>query len=214
MLGWRHLCIDIQAEECDPAYQQRMMEAGIQFLPDSAETVQRFERLAGSIQDFIDRTRNFLPPIHTYNYSKPEERLAEPEFAFMYENEGRPHIVERLPADPVLLKTQQSVVPEYAGFFESLREGGTRGFVVSGVSTSSCLKSTVLDLLDRGFEVAVIPELTDDCRPEDLEPAFEEMRRASAKIVSADNIVRSHGRILEQIYSKTSNRHEQFSPFL
>lgn len=70
------------------------------------------------------------------------------------------------------------------GLADMLHEEGITDIVVAGLATDYCVRATVLDGLDLGFDVTV---LTDGCRavnvnPGDGEKAIEEMRTHGATI--------------------------------
>jgi nicotinamidase/pyrazinamidase len=69
-----------------------------------------------------------------------------------------------------------------------LRDQGVEGVWVGGLATDYCVKHTVLDALQQGFEVRA---LADAMRPVNLNPndgaqAIEEMRQAGAEIVGVE----------------------------
>lgn len=77
------------------------------------------------------------------------------------------------------------------GLGEFLREQGVEEIVIMGLATDYCVKFSVLDALDQGFGVTVVE---DGCRGVNLEEgdsqaAFDEMRRAGARIVTAGSLL-------------------------
>ena len=69
-----------------------------------------------------------------------------------------------------------------------LRNQGIEELVVGGLATDYCVKTTVLEALQNGFEVKVVKDTIRavDVSPGDGERALEEMRAAGAEIVSTD----------------------------
>jgi nicotinamidase/pyrazinamidase len=78
------------------------------------------------------------------------------------------------------------------GLDDYLRGQGVREVAIMGLATDYCVKFSVLDARELGFDVRVIE---DGCRGVDLKPpdsadAIEEMRRAGAAIVTSRTMVR------------------------
>ena len=78
------------------------------------------------------------------------------------------------------------------GLADYLRERNVREVAIMGLATDYCVKFSVLDARELGFEVRVIE---DGCRGVNLKhsdsaDAIEEMRRAGAAIVSSRTMVR------------------------
>lgn len=66
-----------------------------------------------------------------------------------------------------------------------LRERGVRRVVVAGLATDYCVKETVIDAAERGFEVAVLAEAVRavELEPGDAQRAMEDVHRAGATVV-------------------------------
>jgi nicotinamidase/pyrazinamidase len=78
----------------------------------------------------------------------------------------------------------------YSGFdgtdlAQTLREQGVKEVWVGGLATDYCVKHTVLDALEQGFEVKALADAMRpvNVNPNDGEKAIEEMRNAGAEIV-------------------------------
>jgi nicotinamidase/pyrazinamidase len=78
----------------------------------------------------------------------------------------------------------------YSGFdgtdlAQILREQGVKEVWVGGLATDYCVKHTVLDALEQGFEVKALADAMRpvNVNPNDGEKAIEEMRNAGAEIV-------------------------------
>lgn len=112
--------------------------------------------------------------------------------------------VEELDMDPidrVFFKGTDSDIDSYSGFFDNgrrkatglgdfLQERGVADAFVMGLATDYCVKFTVLDAIELGFQVHLIE---DGCRGVDLtagdsEQAIQEMRKAGARVVRSDDI--------------------------
>lgn len=101
--------------------------------------------------------------------------------------------------DTVIRKGTDPGIDSYSGFFDNghlkqtgleayLRGHGVSSITVVGLATDYCVKYTVLDGLDLGFDVSVVAE---GCRAVDLAPgdgqrALDEMRAAGARILEAE----------------------------
>ncbi len=103
--------------------------------------------------------------------------------------------------DEVFFKGTDPMVDSYSGFFDNqhrnatgleayLKEQGVTAITIAGLATDYCVKFTVLDALDLGFEVAVV---SDGCRavnvqPGDGEKAIAEMVAKGAKVTISSNM--------------------------
>lgn len=86
-------------------------------------------------------------------------------------------------------------IDSYSAFFDNdkehetgldnfLREKEVRTLYVAGLTTDFCVKFSVLDALELGYEVIVI---RDGCRPvHEEKKALEEMKKAGAKIMTSE----------------------------
>jgi len=99
--------------------------------------------------------------------------------------------------DALFRKGENPLIDSYSAFFDNgcrqktdldswLRERDIASLIVLGLATDYCVKFTVLDALDLGYEVTVI---TDGCRgvnvsPQDSLYAFQEMSAAGATLVT------------------------------
>lgn len=99
--------------------------------------------------------------------------------------------------DAVFHKGENPTIDSYSAFFDNghrqetgldawLRERGISQLVALGLATDYCVKFTVLDALELGYEVTVI---SDGCRgvninPQDSLMAFQDMSVAGATIVT------------------------------
>lgn len=101
--------------------------------------------------------------------------------------------------DQVIHKGTDSQIDSYSTFFDNgllkstgledyLKEKGVREIIIAGLATDYCVKYSVLDAIDLGFDVTVIPEA---CRgvnlsPQDSEEALNEMEAAGAKLMTIE----------------------------
>jgi len=90
-----------------------------------------------------------------------------------------------------ILKGREQDTDEYSGFAPEDGLGrhlgvfGVRRIFVVGLATDYCVKATVLDGLDSGFEVIVVTDAIAgvDVKPGDVDRAIKEMTDAGAKMI-------------------------------
>jgi nicotinamidase/pyrazinamidase len=97
--------------------------------------------------------------------------------------------------DEVVQKGIDLQTDGYSGFAgtdlaDRLRRMGTNRVIVTGLATDYCVRATVIEAIEHGFEVAVV---TDAIRAVDVQPgdgakAVEEMRKSGATLVTAEQI--------------------------
>lgn len=78
----------------------------------------------------------------------------------------------------------QNSVFDQTGFAEKLKRDEVRRLWVGGLALDVCVKASVLDALEEGFEVFVLKAATRPVTPEGGREAVNFMRRAGADIVS------------------------------
>ena len=72
------------------------------------------------------------------------------------------------------------------GFEDALAEAGCTAWVVAGIEAHVCVNQTVLDLLDRGYEVHVAADATSSRAPANKALALERMATAGAHVTSSE----------------------------
>jgi nicotinamidase/pyrazinamidase len=92
-------------------------------------------------------------------------------------------------------KGMDSRFDSYSGFADDgghktelnrlLREDGIQQLIIYGLATDYCVKATVLDALEAGFQVELILELCRGVSPDTTETAIREMEAKGAKIIRA-----------------------------
>ena len=108
---------------------------------------------------------------------------------------------ELLPIKNIVYKGTDIEVDSYSGFFDNgkvnktdldkiLKAHNIDKLYIMGLATDYCVKFTVLDALDLGYEVFLIE---DGCRgvnisPDDSTNAIKEMKEKGAHIISSQNI--------------------------
>lgn len=102
----------------------------------------------------------------------------------------------RLPGDTVIIsKATDPDVESYSGFggtdlAERLRKDGVRRVFVGGLATEYCVKNTVLDAIEEGFETYFLEDASRgiELHPGDIEKAVAEMVRKGAVKISISDI--------------------------
>ena len=116
--------------------------------------------------------------------------------------EGAKLLLDERLIDAVVRKGTENLYDSYSGFQD---EGGHRTglhallqkrdisrTVIYGVATDYCVKATVLDALDLGYETTVITDLIRGVSPETTEQALDAMvRRGADRVDGIENIVRN-----------------------
>jgi nicotinamidase/pyrazinamidase len=74
-----------------------------------------------------------------------------------------------------------------------LRHNGIEKIVLYGIATDYCVRATVMDAIQAGFQVMVIEELCRGVAPDTSEQALEEMRGAGAIILEQFDLNRIKG---------------------
>ncbi len=100
------------------------------------------------------------------------------------------HAGLEVPADAILvtkgdrMDRDQHSAFDRTGLGEELRRRGVKRLWIGGLAQDVCVRATVLDALEEGFDVHVIKDGTRpvDVQPGDGERALEEMREAGAVI--------------------------------
>ena len=111
------------------------------------------------------------------------------------------HPALRASPDAVFPKGLRHQADSYSGFADDdgvptglhayLEERGVTALVAMGLATDYCVKATVLDALELGYDVALVRE---GCSAVELSPgdgvrALQQMIQAGARVVSKDEVV-------------------------
>jgi nicotinamidase-related amidase len=88
----------------------------------------------------------------------------------------------------VVSKATNPLIESYSGFDgtdlgQELRDNGVKRVFIGGLATDYCVKNTVLDALNLGFETVLLADATRgiDRRPGDTQKAINEMVEHGAK---------------------------------
>jgi nicotinamidase/pyrazinamidase len=81
--------------------------------------------------------------------------------------------------------------PTGESFADDLKEKGIGHLYVGGLATDYCVRHSVLDALESGFDVTLLTDAVKgvDVEPGDSAKALEEMRRAGAKFATTEEVV-------------------------
>lgn len=92
-------------------------------------------------------------------------------------------------ADHIVDKGTDREVEAYSAFqgtqlADHMRSAGIQNIRICGLATDYCVKATVLDAIETGFDVTLIEDAVAGVDPTDSQKAIEEMRAAGADIQS------------------------------
>ncbi len=120
----------------------------------------------------------FLKGLHDASYSGFDGRLGEPDLVRSGEGASAP-------AGPygATAGDEAAVADDAPTLDEWLREQDVDAITVVGIATDYCVKATVLDGLDAGYDVTVLAGLTAGVAEESTAAALEEMTEAGAYVV-------------------------------
>ncbi|MGH3006793.1 MAG: bifunctional nicotinamidase/pyrazinamidase [Gaiellaceae bacterium] len=183
------------------------------FTPGGALAVPEGDEIGGPIGDLLDSfdlvvaTRDWHPPEHG-SFSGVEVDPASwkgtdppsiwPVHCVQGTKGAELHpSLDRAKVDVVIDKGQDPASQGYSGFQDTrlgdlLRERAVDRLFVTGLATDYCVKNTVLDALELGFDVTVVEDAIRgvEVNTGDSERALEEMRAAGSELASSDAIKR------------------------
>ncbi|KAI0232978.1 Isochorismatase domain-containing protein 1 [Lamellibrachia satsuma] len=81
------------------------------------------------------------------------------------------------------------VIPEVEKLMSSLCNGNVRHIVLFGIEAHVCIQQTVIDLLERGYEVHVVVDATSSRNHVDRMFAFERFRQAGAIVTTCEAVL-------------------------
>jgi nicotinamidase/pyrazinamidase len=166
------------------------------FVPGGALPVARGDEIAEPLDRLLDKfelviaTRDWHPPDHSsFAGAWPVHCVQGTPGAELHAS------LRREGVDLVVDKGQDPGSEGYSAFqdtglAELLRSRGADRLYVGGLATDYCVRQSVLDALRQGFEVRVIEDAIRgvDLDPDDSARAIEEMKRAGAAFVRADDV--------------------------
>jgi nicotinamidase/pyrazinamidase len=180
------IIVDVQRDFCPGG--ALPVPAGDQMVPVLNEYIKLFKAANAG----IFATRDWHPPNHisfkAYGGPWPPHCIQNSEGAKF-------HPDLKLPVDTsIISKAMDPSKESYSGFDgtilgDELRDKGvTRGFV-GGLATDYCVKNTVLDAIEQGFETVLLLDATRgiNVKPGDVEKAIDEMiTKGAEKVTLAD----------------------------
>lgn len=181
------IIVDVQKDFCPGG--ALSVPDGDAVVPVLNEYIKRFKEAGAHIY----ATRDWHPPNHTsfkeYGGKWPRHCVQNTEGADFHPN-------LRLPKGTVVIsKATEPEMEAYSGFEGTnlkmdLEDKGVTRVFVGGLATDYCVKSTVLDALELGFEVVLLEDATRgvDLSPGDSERAIKEMMNKGAKKASLEDL--------------------------
>ncbi|HCK32297.1 MAG TPA: hypothetical protein DHW10_02020 [Rhodospirillaceae bacterium] len=196
---WIHLNIDVTVETADPRFNQAVKDAGSNVgQADLDHLSNNLDQLAENIAVFTNKTRDALSPVWVFSdYDAYKDVF--PEAAHLFEEQGRPHKVERGDNDDVIRKTEPNAVPDNVEYFERLKGQGIKGVVITGLYADICVLETAQSLLDEGFQVMVVEDLVDTNLEETRAEGMQKLKDSGARMVSETQVMDAlgHGQLNE-----------------
>jgi nicotinamidase/pyrazinamidase len=178
-------------------FQNDFTSGGALEVPEGDEIAEPVKRLAKEF-DYVFATRDWHPTDHS-----------------SFETEGGPwpvhcvqgtHGAELHPAmrdievEEIVDVGAEREDQGYSGFEKSkladlLRERDVDEVAVVGLATDYCVRASAIDAAREGFDTSVVTDAIRavDVNPGDGERALEDMRKAGAKLVTSDSLVRAGG---------------------
>ncbi|HLE75510.1 MAG TPA: bifunctional nicotinamidase/pyrazinamidase [Candidatus Bathyarchaeia archaeon] len=178
--------VDVQRDFCPGG--ALPVPAGDQVVPVLNDYIKMFKAANAG----IFATRDWHPPNHmsfkVYGGPWPPHCIQNSEGAQF-------HPDLKLPDDTsIISKAMDPSKESYSGFdgtmlSDELKKGGVTRVFVGGLATDYCVKNTVLDAIERGFETVLLLDATRgiNVKPGDVEKAIDEMVAEGAeKVTLAD----------------------------
>ncbi len=185
------------------------------FTPGGALPVERGDEIAGPVNaiaghfEFVVATRDWHPPDHGSFAGvevDPDEwdGVDPPGIWPVHCVQGTPGAelhpaLDRSNVDVVVDKAQDPRTQGYSAFHggnltDVLRARGVDHVYVAGLATDYCVKHTVLDAVEHGFDVTVVEDAVRgiEVEPGDVEAARAAMRAAGAGFTSSEDVAATH----------------------
>ncbi len=175
------LGIDITGSSCNP---------DLYYKKDSVDYVmaQHLDKTAARIAEFTDDVRDDCDAVA---WTRQEVQIGPDHDPIPCSAEKyKFHHVRPSPCEDSLLpKTQMSAVPEHQAFFKGLKDNGIDTVVLTGFYASMCVRETMDDLIDAGFNVIVPTDLVADADNKHVMRAFDDMAREvySGQVIFSDS---------------------------
>ncbi|MEM0049597.1 MAG: nicotinamidase [Candidatus Bathyarchaeia archaeon] len=180
-----------------------IVDVQIDFCPGGALPVPEGDKIVPVINEYIRKfkaagalivaTRDWHPPNHI---SFRSQGGPWPPHCIQGTRGAEFHPDLRLPEGALIISKATDPLKEaYSGFegtdlTDKLREAGIKRVFVSGLATEYCVKNTVLDAVERGFETFLLEDAVRgiDVKPGDVERAIKEMLERGAKKITLTEI--------------------------
>lgn len=180
-----------------------IVDVQIDFCPGGALPVPEGDKIVPVINEYIRKfkaagalivaTRDWHPPNHI---SFRSQGGPWPPHCIQGTRGAEFHPDLRLPEDALIISKATDPLKEaYSGFegtdlTDKLREAGIKRVFVGGLATEYCVKNTVLDAVERGFETFLLEDAVRgiDVKPGDVERAIKEMLERGAKKITLTEI--------------------------
>ncbi len=174
------------------------------FLPSGALPVPEGDKVVEPLNKYIELFKIKSLPIFATRDWHPENHVSFKEYGGLWP----PHCIMntegaefadglRLPEDSVIISKAYKVDRDaYSGFQETeldleLRRRGVKRLFIGGLATDYCVKATVLDALNLGYQVFLLLDGIRgvDVNPGDSDEAIKEMLRYGAVGIVYEDIV-------------------------
>jgi nicotinamidase/pyrazinamidase len=180
------IIVDVQRDFCPGG--ALPVPAGDQVVPVLNEYIKLFQAAKAK----VFATRDWHPPNHISfkAYGGPW-----PPHCIQRSRGAKFHPDLKLPADTsIISKATDPYRESYSGFDgtklgDALKKMGATRVFVGGLATDYCVKNTVLDAIERGFETALLMDASRgiNVNPSDVDKAIDEMAaKGASKVTLAD----------------------------
>ncbi|MDW8034385.1 MAG: nicotinamidase [Nitrososphaerota archaeon] len=174
------------------------------FLPGGALAVPNGDNVIGPLNKYIELFKNKNLPVFATRDWHPQNHVSFKERGGLWpphciQNTYGAMISEKLKLPPnvkIIDKAFSSDRDSYSGFQETvldleLRRLGVKRLFIGGLATDYCVKATVLDSLELGFETILLLDAIRgvDVKPKDSEEAIKTMILKGAIAITLEDLV-------------------------
>lgn len=164
------LVIDVQKEFCDPSKKRGN---------------QQTEVIAKRIRALVPQFRQASVPVYAiyFDWSAKKKKKEASEVDF-YEFQPEP--------EDVLVGKDRDSAFTGSDIEKILRKDGRKSLLVCGFNVSACVRDTVMDAREKGFDVTLLEDLAgnDNLNPRTPDAALKEMRQAGIEITQSETVLR------------------------
>ena len=171
------------------------------YLKVTAETTKKLKELGLPVYatqdwhpaDHVSFASNHMGrnPLETIDLEDGRTQILWPDHC-VQGSEGAKLILDEKLLDGIVRKGANSLYDSYSGFKDdggaitvldkTLKSSGIKNLIVYGIATDFCVKLTVLDGIDAGYNVIVVRDLTPEIAPDTARAAWAEMEKKGAVI--------------------------------